>query len=291
MLERPHRRGQPGEAERRVEDDVGLARAPAAPLGRRRPGSAARGRRSASSRRSPATSSSSRLRRDHLERLATDRAGRTEQGYPRHALSVPGFRRLGSCRVIHLEAAHRALSAGSGDEERTAELDDGIQDAVVDGADWANRRAPRAQIRRAELRNTRLTGAELGESAITDVVFADCRLDLAGLRNATLERVIFRDCRMEECDFYAARLSDVLFERCMLRSGDVLGSDPRAGRAARLRPGGTPRRGAAARRPPALSGRARERHPLRDRRSASSSSTDPRRASQFGSGGSHPHGS
>jgi uncharacterized protein YjbI with pentapeptide repeats len=104
-----------------------------------------------------------------------------------------------------------------GDEEGVAELDDGIQDAVVDGADWANRRAPRVQIRRAELRNTRLTGAELGESAITDVVFADCRLDLAGLRNATLERVIFRDCRMEECDFYAARLSDVLFERCTLR--------------------------------------------------------------------------
>jgi uncharacterized protein YjbI with pentapeptide repeats len=104
-----------------------------------------------------------------------------------------------------------------GDEEGVAELDDGIQDAIVDGADWANRRAPRVQIRRAELRNTRLTGAELGESAITDVVFADCRLDLAGLRNATLERVVFRDCRMEECDFYAARLSDVLFERCTLR--------------------------------------------------------------------------
>src|SRR6478672_374537 len=114
-----------------------------------------------------------------------------------------------------------------GDEDGVAELDDGIQDAVVDGADWANRRAPRAQVRRAELRNTRLTGAELGESAITDVVFADCRLDLAGLRNATLERVIFRDCRMEECDFYAARLSDVLFERCTLRQATFSASPSR----------------------------------------------------------------
>ncbi len=103
------------------------------------------------------------------------------------------------------------------DDAGAVDLDEGILDAVVDGADWANRRAPRAQIRRTELRTVRLTGAELGEAALTDVLFADCRLDLAGLRNATLERVVFRDCRMEECDFYAARLSDVLFERCTLR--------------------------------------------------------------------------
>jgi uncharacterized protein YjbI with pentapeptide repeats len=103
------------------------------------------------------------------------------------------------------------------ESEGRSDLDDGLLDAVVDGVDWANRRAPRAQIRRTELRNVRLTGAELGEAALTDVVFTDCRLDLAGLRNATLERVIFRDCRMDECDLYGARLSDVLYERCTLR--------------------------------------------------------------------------
>ena len=101
--------------------------------------------------------------------------------------------------------------------EEPGDLDEGIVDAVVEGSDWANRRAPRAQIRRAELTTVRLTGAELGEATLTDVVFTDCRLDLAGLRNATLERVVFRDCRMEECDLYGARLTDVLFERCSLR--------------------------------------------------------------------------
>jgi uncharacterized protein YjbI with pentapeptide repeats len=103
------------------------------------------------------------------------------------------------------------------EDESARDLDDGLVDSVVEARDWANRRSPRAQIRRAELRGVRLTGAELGEAAITDAVFADCRLELAGLRNATLERVVFRDSRMDECDLYGARLTDVLFERCTLR--------------------------------------------------------------------------
>src|SRR6059036_459577 len=110
-----------------------------------------------------------------------------------------------------------------GEDEADSELEDGILDRVVEAVDWANRRAPRAQIRRAELRDTRLTGAELGEAALTDVLFADCRLDLAGLRSARLERVVFRDCRMDECDLYDARLRDVLFERCTLRGATFSG--------------------------------------------------------------------
>ena len=57
----------------------------------------------------------------------------------------------------------------------------------------------------------------MAEAALTDVTFADCRLDLVGLRMAKLERVVFRDCRMAECDLYGASLTDVLFEHCELR--------------------------------------------------------------------------
>jgi uncharacterized protein YjbI with pentapeptide repeats len=94
---------------------------------------------------------------------------------------------------------------------------DGLLDAVVEHVDWANSRAPRSSIRRAELRLCRLTGSELAESQLTDVVFSDCRLDLVGLRFGKLERVAFRDCRMAECDFDGATLKDVVFERCDLR--------------------------------------------------------------------------
>lgn len=92
-----------------------------------------------------------------------------------------------------------------------------LVDAVVADCDWANVRAQRWSAERVELRRCRLTGTELAEATLRDVVFDECRVDLAGLRHARLERVVFRDCRMGECDFYGATLKDVLFERCELR--------------------------------------------------------------------------
>lgn len=103
-------------------------------------------------------------------------------------------------------------------ENTTSEVQFGdLLDAVVENADWANLRSTRLVARRVELRLCRLTGVELGESALTDVSFLECRLDLVGLRFAKLERVVFRDCRMAECDFHEASLKDVTFERCELR--------------------------------------------------------------------------
>jgi uncharacterized protein YjbI with pentapeptide repeats len=92
-----------------------------------------------------------------------------------------------------------------------------VVDAVAHDLDWANQRAHGLVARRVEVHRCRLTGSELSEATLSDVTFADCRLDLVGLRMAKLERVVFRDCRMAECDLYAASLTDVRFERCELR--------------------------------------------------------------------------
>ncbi len=92
-----------------------------------------------------------------------------------------------------------------------------LADAVGIDLDWANERARGWSAQRVELRRCRLTGAELAEASLTDVVFEECRVDLVGLRHASLERVVFRDCRMSECDFYGSVLKDVLIERCELR--------------------------------------------------------------------------
>ncbi len=102
------------------------------------------------------------------------------------------------------------------DAEPLAELED-VADGIATDLDWANHAARGLVLRRVEVRRCRLTGAELAEARISDVTFADCRLDLVGLRMAKLERVVFRDCRMAECDVYGATLTDVLFERCELR--------------------------------------------------------------------------
>jgi uncharacterized protein YjbI with pentapeptide repeats len=108
------------------------------------------------------------------------------------------------------------------DASPVTQLED-LVDAVVGDLDWANRQARGLVARRVELHRCRLTGAELAESTLSDVVFMECRLDLAGLRRAKLDRVVFRDCRMAECDFYEASLTDVLFDHCELREATVSG--------------------------------------------------------------------
>src|SRR3954453_13975313 len=102
------------------------------------------------------------------------------------------------------------------DPPGVVELGD-LVDVVASNLDWANERAQRFSALRAELRECRLTGAELAEATVCDVLFDECQLDLVGLRHARLERAVFRDCRMSECDLYGAALKDVLFERCDLR--------------------------------------------------------------------------
>ncbi len=92
-----------------------------------------------------------------------------------------------------------------------------LVDTVATDLDWANRRSLGFAALRVELRRCRLTGAELAEASLRDVMFDECRIDLVGLRHAGLERVVFRDCRMGECDFYGSALRDVVFERCELR--------------------------------------------------------------------------
>jgi uncharacterized protein YjbI with pentapeptide repeats len=95
--------------------------------------------------------------------------------------------------------------------------EDEFLDATFEDDDWSNRRETRFSARRAAFVRVRLTGAQLPESRLIDVTFADCRADLSSFRFARLERVVFRDCRLEEADFYGAELEDVLFERCDLR--------------------------------------------------------------------------
>ena len=90
VLERPHRRHQAGEADDGVQHDVRLGALEQ--LGRVSPG--LRQRREPVDRLRPRRRRDElelRMRVDHLDRLAPDRAGRAEQGDPLHSLSVaPG---------------------------------------------------------------------------------------------------------------------------------------------------------------------------------------------------------
>ncbi len=112
--------------------------------------------------------------------------------------------RLIGCRLEDVELSGALLRRAS------------LRDVLVAGGSWANVDAPDAGFTRVELRSVRATGAGFAGAKLTDMTFADCRLDLSSFRFATLDRVRFERCRMGEADLYGANLSSVVFESCTL---------------------------------------------------------------------------
>jgi uncharacterized protein YjbI with pentapeptide repeats len=98
---------------------------------------------------------------------------------------------------------------------------DGLLDAVLDQADLANRRGRRVLLQRVQLRGCRMTGIQLAESTLRDVVVQDSRVDLAAFRVSRFERVVFRRCQLQELDLVEAQLSSVVFDECDLSGADV----------------------------------------------------------------------
>jgi uncharacterized protein YjbI with pentapeptide repeats len=69
-------------------------------------------------------------------------------------------------------------------------------DAITaDAARWRGLSA-----RSTAFRSSRMTGVQLNEAVLRDVLFEDTRLDMANLRLAALERVTFRGCSLEDLD-------------------------------------------------------------------------------------------
>ncbi len=97
---------------------------------------------------------------------------------------------------------------------------EGLRDVVLANANLANRRGQGVLVERARLRGCRMTGIQLGESIVRDLVVEDSRVDLAAFRMSRLERVVFRGCQLQELDLVEAQLSSVVFERCDLTGAD-----------------------------------------------------------------------
>ncbi|MEZ5076230.1 MAG: pentapeptide repeat-containing protein [Solirubrobacterales bacterium] len=95
-----------------------------------------------------------------------------------------------------------------------------LVDVLADRLGAANGEWRGATLRRAVLTGSRLTGLDLGESRLEDVVLRDCKLDYANLRHAAIEHVTFSGCVLSGADFQGARLRAVRFEDCRLSEAD-----------------------------------------------------------------------
>jgi uncharacterized protein YjbI with pentapeptide repeats len=110
----------------------------------------------------------------------------------------------------------------------------GVSDSKLQACDLSAARCSDGSFIRTHLVGCRMTGVDLSHCTIKDVVFEDCKLDMANFRSAKLTRVHFVNCTLVETDFLAAELHDVVFQsshlekvefgQCKLRNTDARSS-------------------------------------------------------------------
>jgi uncharacterized protein YjbI with pentapeptide repeats len=96
-------------------------------------------------------------------------------------------------------------------------------DVAIERGNLANLVAPEPTLRRVTITGARLTGVQWTRGAITDVVFRDCRIDLATFAGTTFERVAFDGCMLAQAEFREALLRSVRFDHCDLTEADLSG--------------------------------------------------------------------
>ena len=91
-----------------------------------------------------------------------------------------------------------------------------VRDVAIDRGDWSNVVAYQAHLTRSTLHGVRLTGAQIIDSGLSDVVFEEAKLDLAVFRSSRLRRVEFRGCNLARADFANASIGGATFIDCDL---------------------------------------------------------------------------
>jgi uncharacterized protein YjbI with pentapeptide repeats len=124
---------------------------------------------------------------------------------------------------LPLELADARLVDATKRSERFVARGLKLTDVVVERGNLANLAADELALRRVAFSGARLTGAQWTRGTLTDVVFRECRIDLATFGGTTFERVAFEDCLLMQTDFRDALWRAVRFERCDLTEADFGG--------------------------------------------------------------------
>jgi len=96
-------------------------------------------------------------------------------------------------------------------------------DVAIERGNLANLVAPEPMLRRVSVTGARLTGIQWTRGVLSDVVFRDCRIDLATFAGTTFERVAFEGCMLAQAELREALLRSVRFEHCDLTEADLTG--------------------------------------------------------------------
>jgi uncharacterized protein YjbI with pentapeptide repeats len=99
--------------------------------------------------------------------------------------------------------------------------------------DMANARWIRSFWDRVEIVGCRLTGFDVTQAIMKDIIIRDCQADFACFRFATFKKTVcFEGCSLKEANFQGADLRGVSFRNCDLREAEMsqaklLGADIR----------------------------------------------------------------
>ncbi len=95
-----------------------------------------------------------------------------------------------------------------------------LSDVIANRLEAAGMHAPEAALLRVMMKDSRLTGIDLGASLLEDCTFENVKLDESGSRFATFKRVRFENCNLRNADFSGAKLMHVSFSGCELEGAN-----------------------------------------------------------------------
>jgi uncharacterized protein YjbI with pentapeptide repeats len=125
---------------------------------------------------------------------------------------------LGSAEVKRVTLNECILMRVQGGDSKL--LQPHLRDVVLDHCDLSNADWLQADWSRCQMINGRLTGFKANESKFADVLFKDCKADLAQFQQVTCKRVEFDHCDLHEAFFNEADVRGVIFRDCDLSGVD-----------------------------------------------------------------------
>lgn len=91
-----------------------------------------------------------------------------------------------------------------------------MRDCKITGGDLSATSMTDGGMQRVELSECRMTGFDVSNTILKDVVFRNCKLDMANFRFAKLTNVLFDNCILVDADFQNATLKHVRIKDCPL---------------------------------------------------------------------------
>jgi uncharacterized protein YjbI with pentapeptide repeats len=123
-----------------------------------------------------------------------------------------------ACADLHLDGvACTEVVLRDADFTGSALVDAAFRDAVFENPMLANATFRGGSFTRVLVDGGRLTGLQVAETEIRDVLWSGCSADLATFRHARLAYVTFQECSLREADFMGLRGEWVRFHDCDLR--------------------------------------------------------------------------